>query len=61
MVEDGVPLSILRAVGLELQLLRLTIIVTKIRGKKYLWVVFIILFTSDVAAINFRIAGINSA
>jgi hypothetical protein len=47
-------------VGLELQLLRLTTIVTKIRGRKYLLVVLIILLTSDIAAINFSVVGINS-
>jgi hypothetical protein len=60
-VGDGVLLSILLLAGLELQLLRPRTIVTAIRGKRYLLVVFIILLKSYITAINFNIAGINSA
>jgi hypothetical protein len=59
-VGDGVLLSILSVVGLELQLLRPRTIVKTIRGKKYLLVVFIILLVSYVTETNFNIAGIHS-
>jgi hypothetical protein len=60
-VGDGVWLSTLLVVELELQLLRPRTIVTAIADKRYLLDVFIILLKSYITAINFNIAGINSA